>query len=125
MRNSFPLGTAHHRRQGFSIVEVIVAMMIVTIGLLGIAGGTALAFRTALDATRRRDAAERALSRLAQLSAAGCGRATSGSATDAARQLTEQWLVQPAGSFQQVSDSITWVGASGVGTLALRTAVLC
>ena len=100
-------------------------MMIVTIGLLGIAGGTTLALRTAVDATRRRDAVERAQSRLAQLSAAGCGQASSGSATDAARQVTEQWSVRASGSFQQVSDSITWVGASGIGTLALRTAVLC
>lgn len=99
--------------------------MIVTIGLLGIAGGTTLALRTTLDATRRRDVAERAHSRLAQLAAVGCTRAASGGVTDAARQLNEQWSVRAAGSFQQLTDSITWVGVRGVGTFTLRTAVLC
>lgn len=125
MRTSLRLTTPSARRRGFSIVEVIVAMMIVTVGLLGIAGSTALALRTTLDATRRRDAAERAQSRLALLAATGCARASSGSATDATRQLTEQWSVRATGQFQQVTDSITWVGASGSGTFTLTTAIPC
>jgi Tfp pilus assembly protein PilV len=112
-------------RLGFSIVEVIVALMIVTVGLLGIAGATALALRNTLDATRRRDAAERAQSHLSLLVAAGCGRATSGRSTDVQRQLTEQWTVRSVGAFQQVTDSVTWVGASGNGTFSLTTAALC
>ena len=126
MRTTSPVAKpSAQRRQGFSIVEVIVAMMIVTIGLLGIAGSTALALRSTLDATRRRDAAERAQSRLAQLAAAGCGRASAGRATDAARQLTEQWSVSSTGQFQQVTDSITWLGASGNVTFALTSAIPC
>jgi prepilin-type N-terminal cleavage/methylation domain-containing protein len=125
MRIRTPLQTASAQRRGFSIVEVIVAMMILTVGLLGIAGSTTMALRTALDVTRRRDAIERAESRLAQVAAGGCTRASSGSATDAGRQLTEQWSVRAAGHFQQVTDSITWVGASGRRTFALSTAIPC
>ena len=125
MRTSNPRKPPAHRRHGFSIVEVIVAMMIVTVGLLGIAGSTALALRTTLDATRRRDAIARAQSRLAQVAAAGCARASSGTATDPQRQLTERWSVRVAGPFQQVTDSITWVRAGGNGTFAVNTAFLC
>jgi hypothetical protein len=100
-------------------------MMIVTVGLLGIAGSTTLALRTTFDAARRRNAAERAQSRIAQLAAAGCSRASSGSTTDVTRQLTERWLVSGSGQFQQVTDSITWVGASGNATFALTSAIPC
>jgi Tfp pilus assembly protein PilV len=106
-------------------VEVIVAMMIVTIGLLGIAGSTALALRTTVEATRRREVVERAQSRIAQLAAAGCANASSGSATDVARSVSEQWSVRPSGSFQQITDSITWMSAHGPGTFALTSAVAC
>ena len=125
MHISRPHGPPAARRRGFSIVEVIVAMMIVTVGLLGIAGSTTLALRTALDATRRRDAMGRAQSRVAQLAAGGCTRATSGNAADPTRQFAEQWIVRGGGPFKQVTDSVTWAGASGMGTFVLSTAILC
>jgi len=100
-------------------------MMIVTIGLLGIAGASTLALRTTLEAARRRDAVERAQSRVAQLGASGCARASGGSVTDAARRVTEQWTVRVSGAFQQVTDSITWEGASGSGSFSLTSAIPC
>ena len=100
-------------------------MMIVTIGLLGIAGGTTIALRTTVDAARRRDAAAQAQSRLALLAAAGCARASGGSSADAARQVTEQWSVRAIGAFQVATDSITWIGASGNGAFALTTTIPC
>lgn len=112
-------------RPGFSIVEVIVAMMIVSIGLLGIAGASTLALRTTLDAARRRDGAERAQARLALLAAGGCARATSGRATDSTRRIAEQWTVRVSNNFQQVTDSVTWVGASGNASFALTSALPC
>ena len=112
-------------RPGFSIVEVIVAMMIITVGLLGIAGGTTMALRSTFDTTRRRDAVEQAQARLAMVAASGCARASSGSATDAARHFTEQWSVRGVGAFLVVTDSITWIGASGNGAFTLTTAVAC
>ena len=125
MRTSRRVTRSSGQRQGFSIVEVIVAMMIVTIGLLGIAGSTTIALRTTVDANRRRDAAAQAQSRLAMLSAAGCARASGGSATDPARRVTEQWSVRAIGAFQVATDSITWIGASGNGAFALTTTIPC
>ncbi|CAN5365559.1 hypothetical protein BH09GEM1_BH09GEM1_26490 [soil metagenome] len=106
-------------------MEVIVAMMIISVGLLGIAGGTTLALRTTLDAARRRDAAERAQARLALLSAGGCNRSASGSATDPSRRIAEQWTVNGSGSFLRVTDSVTWVGASGNASFVLTSAIPC
>lgn len=125
MRTSSRITSRGTRRQGFTIVEVIIALMIVTIGLLGIAGATALAFRTAADATRRRAAADRVQSRLALLAASGCARASSGTLSDVARHTVERWTVHTDGAFQQATDSITWTEASGDHTLAITTASPC
>ena len=125
MRNTHRAHPPGSRRSGFSIVEVIVAMMIVSVGLLGIAGSTTLALRTTFDAARRRDAAERAQSRLALLAAGGCARAASGSATDRTLGIAERWTVRVSNNFQQVTDSVTWVGASGNASFALTTALPC
>ncbi len=125
MRQTLRATTPSSSRPGFSIAEVIVAMMIVSIGLLGIAGATTLALRTTLDASRRRDAAERVQARLALLVAAGCARAASGEAIDQTRGISEQWTARVSGNFQQVSDSVTWVGARGTASFALKSSVPC
>jgi Tfp pilus assembly protein PilV len=109
-----------------TVVEVIVALMIVSIGLLGMAGSTALALRTAHDAAQRRSATHRLLSRHSQLSAAGCSGATAGSATDSARSMTENWnvSVRPNG-FAVITDSISWMTARGPRSFALSSAFPC
>jgi Tfp pilus assembly protein PilV len=109
-----------------TIVEVLVALIIVTIGLLGIAGSSALAVRSAHDAAHRRNAMHRIVSRHAQLAASGCAGARSGSATDTARTITEAWYVsvQPSG-FALVTDSLRWLGARGRHSFVLTSAFPC
>ena len=109
-----------------SVVEVLVALMLVSVGLLGIAGSTALALRTTLDATRRREAAQRAASRVALLAAAGCDRATDGSVAADAWQVSERWtIVARANGFATVSDSVSWMSARGARWVALTSAFTC
>lgn len=109
-----------------SVVEVLVALMLVTIGLLGIAGSTALALRATLDATQRRAAAVRVASRFARLSAAGCAAASGGTATDPHHLISETWTVAPAGPhFATISDSVAWMSPRGAQSLALRSAIPC
>ncbi|MEO8620419.1 MAG: hypothetical protein ABI625_05085 [bacterium] len=126
MRTTPHSQTANHSRSGTSVVEVLVALMIVSIGLLGIAGSTALALRSTLDAAHRRDAAQRATSRVAQLASAGCDLASSGSNTDGARQITERWIVASrANGFAIVTDSVSWTSARGARTFSLTSAITC
>ena len=109
-----------------TVVEVLVALMIVSIGLLGIAGSTALALRTAHDAIQRRNSMHRVVSRHSRLAAAGCSGAVSGSASDTARAITESWhvVVQSSG-FALVTDSVRWMGARGPHSFVLTTAFQC
>ena len=113
-------------RSGLSVVEVLVALMLVAIGLLGIAGSSALALRTALAAAGEHRAARQATSRLAQLSASGCTLARSGAATDTIRQIREQWIVtSPAGGYAIATDSVDWLDGRGRRSLTLATAIKC
>lgn len=113
-------------RSGISIVEVLVALMLVCIGLLGIAGSTALALRTTLDSANRREAVQRVATRFALLSSAGCDSARGGRLNDPTHQLTEQWTVSAAGPhFALVTDSVRWMSARGPRHFALQTAIPC
>jgi Tfp pilus assembly protein PilV len=113
------------RRPGLTVVEVIVALMLVSIGLLAIAGSTALALRTTLDSARRRDAAQRTTSRHAQLAATGCS-AAAGTATDAAHSLTEQWTVSSrVNGMATITDSVRWMSARGPISFVLTSAITC
>ena len=113
-------------RPGFSVAEVIVALVVVSTGLLAIAGSTALTLRISLDATRRHAAAEQAASRVARLMADGCDRAAGGRAASADRQLTESWGVGARiNGFIVVSDTVRWTSARGARSFSLVSAIAC
>lgn len=109
-----------------SVVEVLVALMLVSIGLLGIAGSMALALRATLEATQRREAMERAASRVARLSAEGCVPARAGTASDPRRGVTERWTVALANAhFAAITDSVQWMSPRGTRTFLLESAMPC
>ena len=119
-------GPPFRNRSGLSIVEVLVALMLVTVGMMGIAGSTALSLRTTLDSARRREAAARATSRISQLASAGCARVTAGTSVDSTRQLNEQWwVVAHANGFTTITDSVDWSSARGRKSFALTSAITC
>jgi len=113
-------------RSGLSVIEVLVALILVSVGLMGIAGSTALALRTTLESTRRRHAAQRVESRFAQLSAAGCAHAVGGNDSDTPQQLSEQWAVAArVNGFATISDTVTWMTASGTKSFSMSSAIAC
>jgi Tfp pilus assembly protein PilV len=115
-----------HARTGLTVVEVLVALMLVCIGMLGIAGSTVLALRTAHDAAHRRAAAQRIESRFAQLSATGCSGATVGVTTDPARDISERWSVSAVSNgFATLTDSVRWMSARGPISFVLTSAITC
>jgi hypothetical protein len=104
-------------------VEVVVALMLVAIGLLGVAGTSALARRTSAASVRERAALQRTLGRLALLSATGCG-TTSGTSQGAAGT-REWWTVTPAGPVAFVDVWVEWSAERGRRSSTLRSALLC
>jgi prepilin-type N-terminal cleavage/methylation domain-containing protein len=114
------------RGAGFTIAEVLVALVLFAVALLGVAGSSALAVRVTGSALRERRAVQRAADRVASLRAQGCASARSGAATDAALALDERWTTSPAaGGVTLIDEQVRWRTVRGTRTLLLRSAILC
>jgi Tfp pilus assembly protein PilV len=113
-------------RAGVTIVEVVTALVIVSIGLLGMAGTSAIALRTATTSAGERRALRRLDLRLAALDAAGCARATSGAELVARDSLRERWTVAAATRGAALVDAtVRWGEGSRARGITRRSAILC
>jgi Tfp pilus assembly protein PilV len=114
-----------HARSALTVVEVLVALMLVSVGLMGIAGTSALSFRTLVAAERERRAMQRVTIRVARLAAGGCEHAAGGEVQDA--DLHERWTVSSRGGGVALVDArVDWQGRGAARrTFALRSALLC
>ncbi|HET7189586.1 MAG TPA: hypothetical protein VFI52_15650 [Gemmatimonadaceae bacterium] len=113
-------------RAGLTVVEVLAALVMVSVGLLGVAGTSALALRTASFASRERHALGRLQLRLATLAAAGCGSASSGSVAAAADGVREEWTVGPElRGAALVTASVEWRDGAGSRAMTARSAIVC
>lgn len=80
-----------HNRTGFTIIEVIIAITMLSVGLLGALGATAATIRLLGESDRMITAAYQATGQLERLEALGCDAAASGSDTRQGVDLT--WTV--------------------------------
>ena len=111
---------------GFTIAEVLVALMLFAVALLGLAGSSGLAVRVTAAALRERRAVQRAADRIAALRAQGCASARSGTATDPGLALAERWTTSSSASgVTLIDEEVRWRAASGSRVLLLRSAILC
>jgi prepilin-type N-terminal cleavage/methylation domain-containing protein len=68
-------------RAGFTLVELMVAVLVLTVGLLGLLGAAASTIRVVGEGDRTVAAAYHAASRIDRLSALGCDNASNGADT--------------------------------------------
>ncbi len=128
--------TSHPKREGrsgFTIMELLVAIVILSIGLLGLAATSGVVMRLIGGGTHQTVAANVALARFEQLRALSCGRITSGSAIN--RNVRESWSVTPIGPAvspraMDVRLTITYQtsmrrGGSSSRTQAYRSQITC
>lgn len=117
---------ARTRRAGFTIIEVIVAVMILTVGVLGLAGSAAIVTRMMGSAEIQSDAAAIAATRFERLRATRCP-VTAGSATSAG--ISERWTATALGGaayrMYDVVDSVRFNSRNGQRTQAYRSVVQC
>lgn len=114
-------------RRGFTVVEVLVALVVVTTGLLGVAAASAVALRASSAAVRERSAVTRARTRLALLEAAGCATAASGELPlPLPAGLVDRWTVDAAANgVRLVQVRAEWDDTSRRRQVLLRSALLC
>lgn len=126
MKHRQPVERAPRGRAGFTIVEVIAAVLILTVGVLGLASAAATVTRMMGNAEIQSDAAAIAAARFETLRATRCP-VVSGSATGAG--ISERWAVSQLGnaSFRmyQVTDTVQYRNRRGVRTQAYQSVVQC
>jgi len=99
------------RRRGFTLVEVLVAVLVLAVGLAALARGAAHAVVAMADARGEGDAAWRAARRLELLRAMPCAVRADGDSADA--RFTERWTIAPRGAATELTVTIAATDARG------------
>jgi prepilin-type N-terminal cleavage/methylation domain-containing protein len=121
-----------HARSGLTLVEVIVAVAVLAIGLVALAGGSALVTRmigrgkvetrAALAASRRveaiRLAAYSTTPRCASAAFTSGGPVIEGG-------VSASWVVPPAGQVRRVQVTVTYLTVRGPRSASLETGIEC
>lgn len=111
------------RRLGFTLVELLVALLLVEVGLLSLTGTTLVLIRER-SAMRARAAAIRAASNRLEILAAGPCEAASGAAIGPST-IREMWDVQLVpNAVRELRDSVVY-GADSAHAIVLRTRLPC
>jgi type IV pilus modification protein PilV len=117
---------AARARRGFSLIELMVAMVLLTVGIMGLVAVSTYSLRQTNAAGRHSKAAMVAQSRMERLRSLDCSRIAGGSAvTDS---VTESWSVTSVGNrTRTVTANFTYTRPPlGVmQTLSLQTTILC
>lgn len=112
-------------RGGFTIIELVVSIIIMTVGVLALATGSAGVAKQMRAGNQSALASVIAQSRMETVRSLGCSSLSNGTATT--RGMTEKWNVTWLSSRSRVvTESVTYVPRARVSrTLALRSVVPC
>lgn len=111
-------------RAGFTLVELIVAMLMLTIGLLGLAGVGAVVLKQMKGGTHQTIAASIAQSRFEQFEGDPCSSIVGGTAT--VRGMQESWTVAAVGlRAKTIRDTVTFAASNGTRKVGIHTVVAC
>jgi type II secretion system protein I len=110
-------------QRGYTILELLVAIMIFSIGLLAMAGTASLIMATLTGSRTRSVAAAVAESRFDRLRSQSCAAHASGSAVT--RGVREDWSVQPLARADDVTVVITMNTHHRTRTQAFRSYIQC
>lgn len=113
-------------RRGFSLVELMVAMMLLSVGVLGLVGVSAMAMRQTNDANNRNIAALVAATRMETLRSRTCASLANGGPVETSG-VTERWtVVNPANPLTRtITGQFTYRAPRGYRNLNVSTTVPC
>jgi prepilin-type N-terminal cleavage/methylation domain-containing protein len=114
---------APHARRGMTLVEMIVAMTIIGVGLLALAGSATLVTRLMGGGARQTLAASLVQARLESLRATNCANVSSG--TETIRGVVIRWTSQAITRGKSVTVTATYPMTRGNRTQTYRTILPC
>lgn len=118
-------------RSGFTLVEVPIALLILVVGVLALAGSAAMVSRLVGRGRHITTLAHTAAARMEWLrgrawaTSPPCAVAEFGSGAAVSGRVGERWEVPPAGNVRPVTLALDRAEAGGVAHDTLRTAILC
>ena len=114
-------------RRGVTLVELIVAMTILTVGLLAIVGVSASVARSLGESRSDNLAAVAAESRFEKVAGTQCSSLTLNTVASATnRNVTERWVVVDGGNnTRQVIDTVSWTTRRGTRRNVFQTLLPC
>ena len=111
------------RRAGFTLVELLVAMMMFAVGMLALASTAAAVTRLMGGAKRQTLAANVAQSRLERIRASKCTTLTSGA--DTVRGIISTWTVAAVTRGVDVTETVIYPTSNGNRTRTYKTTLTC
>ena len=98
-------------RSGFTLIEVLVALVLFEFAMLALAASAAVAARNLALASLGTRAQQAARTRVEELRVGSCSRTVSGNSNG--QGLTEFWSIRATGSVRVVSDSVEYALPDG------------
>jgi type IV pilus modification protein PilV len=112
-------------RRGFTIIEVVVAIMILSIGVLGLAATSSVVTRQIGGGAQQNTAANLAASRFERLRARNCAAIASAAATVKTNGISEKWFVTTVNDARVVRDSVWFQTSRGERQFVFETTIPC
>jgi prepilin-type N-terminal cleavage/methylation domain-containing protein len=112
-------------RRGMSLVELIVGIIVLTVGMLGLAGVSTVVLRQMNGSANQTVATTLVQSRLEQFEGRPCASIVGGTATT--RGVTETWTTSAVGSRgKRIASTVRFSGLRGAASeVAFETVVSC
>jgi prepilin-type N-terminal cleavage/methylation domain-containing protein len=112
-------------RAGFTIVEMVVAIIVFTIGVMGLAGTAAYVARQMNGGAQQTLAATIAQSRIDSIAGTAC-RAV-GSGTAVRKGISERWTVERPANFNvlRITEQVTWTTGRSTRTQIYTASFPC
>jgi Tfp pilus assembly protein PilV len=122
--SSAPPRVARRRRAGFTIVEAIVALLLIAVGILAVAASGALVLREVGAVAARTRGGLLARNRV-EMFAAGACTGTGSAGIDSLRAVRGHWSVREDGALGTLTDSVVMLAPDGERTLDVTAARAC
>ena len=112
-------------RRGFTLIEVVVAIMILAVGVLGLAATSSVVTRQIGGGGQQNNAANLAASRFERMRARTCTALTSAAAASTVNGISERWFVTTVADARVVRDSVWYDTPRGERNFVFETTIPC